>query len=482
MLEETEQPFELTSERAIYQEYESQRRLRLITSAAPLLCMLAAFFAISMLVYALLTRSAETSALVIEAIIEAFTATGLGVATYYSQQARTQLASHIIIITLTVSIFAVVTSWNLLVGIDPFGITTMSFLGLGIATVGLLSGQRGALLTTIVSNITVIVLFAIKLPHAAPPFIAQATLYIPLLVFVQWAFAGLIIAILGNFQQTFRDISQVYAQIKQIDEIKDQFITSVNHELRNPIMAMSGYIEVLRLRQRQMDADRRAEILDQAGGVGERISGLLESILDARRLDQSADDFTPNAVNIRTLVEASALLVNPNEGNMAGRDLQVHAAPDLLVWGDEVRLQQVLTNLFSNACKYSAKGTRIEVTAQVIVDADPSLHNGMRNGASAHQAVEITLRDHGFGIPPAQIPLLFRRFVRLPRDLASTTIGNGLGLHLCKVFIEAMHGRIWVTSTGIDGEGSTFHIVLPLPPTEFTLAASNPGIVAQALH
>ncbi len=78
--------------------------------------------------------------------------------------------------------------------------------------------------------------------------------------------------------------------------------------------------------------------------------------------------------------------------------------------------------------------------------------------------IDIIIRDHGFGIPPEQAPLLFQRFVRLPRDLASTVIGNGLGLYLCRELTEAMGGRIWVESTGVAGEGSTFILRLPLPP------------------
>ena len=74
---------------------------------------------------------------------------------------------------------------------------------------------------------------------------------------------------------------------------------------------------------------------------------------------------------------------------------------------------------------------------------------------------EIVVRDYGRGIPPEQAPLLFNRFARLPRDLASSISGNGLGLYLCRLYVEAMGGLIWVRSSGIAGDGSAFHLLLP---------------------
>ena len=84
--------------------------------------------------------------------------------------------------------------------------------------------------------------------------------------------------------------------------------------------------------------------------------------------------------------------------------------------------------------------------------------------------VEIRVRDYGLGIPLEQNPLLFKRFVRLPRDLASNVVGNGLGLHLCRTLAEAMGGTIWVESTGVEGEGSTFIVRLPAQPVVATPA------------
>jgi signal transduction histidine kinase len=74
--------------------------------------------------------------------------------------------------------------------------------------------------------------------------------------------------------------------------------------------------------------------------------------------------------------------------------------------------------------------------------------------------VEIAVRDYGLGVPPDQIPLLFNRFVRLPRDLASKVRGNGLGLYLCRTMAQAMDGAIWLESSGIEGEGTTIYLRL----------------------
>jgi signal transduction histidine kinase len=269
------------------------------------------------------------------------------------------------------------------------------------------------------------------------------------------------------------ELQQREARAMQLDALKDQFIVSVNHELRTPIMTMQGYIELLGELQNEVDATERTKMVDRARAANEVLVHLVQSILDTRRIDTEADAFVPEPVLLRSALYAAAKLTDPNQGDSPPRQLYIEVPENITVMGEPDRLQQVLTNLLSNAVKYSAPGTPVRVVSHVDDGVGESSVRGRSSAQTDVRAsVELTVQDFGLGIPPDQIPLLFRRFVRLPRDLASRTLGTGLGLYLCRVYVEAMGGTIWVDSTGIEGEGSTFHVRLPLAPHGATVEFS----------
>lgn len=283
----------------------------------------------------------------------------------------------------------------------------------------------------------------------------------------QWVLAVIVYVAARGYRRILQLISDVrvqYERAKQLDELKDQFITTVNHELRNPVMLMQGYIDLLRLKGEELTPERRAELVRRASTAGDSLATLVQSILSTRRIDQSARDFQPEVVPVLDAVAIAASLVDPEDGKQVERALHIHVPPGLAIWGEAVRLQQILTNLLSNAIKYSSPGTPVEISTRVISETSSPSRYWHRGKGSEQPMVDIIIRDRGFGIPPHQAPLLFQRFVRLPRDLASTVVGNGLGLYLCRELTDAMGGRIWVESTGVDGEGSTFFVRLPLPP------------------
>jgi signal transduction histidine kinase len=347
--------------------------------------------------------------------------------------------------------------------LSPYDLADLPFFLL-IAIVALIGAPWMILATTGFTCATVIGLTVYNVSlHGDPQGLLGLALADVLLK--QIALGAILFAISLTYGRVMRDINDVriqYARAKQLDDLKDQFISSVNHELRNPIMALYNYVDILDQRGEQMPVPRRQQAVRAAKQVGDRVLTLVRSILDTRRLDQNAAEFTPEAVSLHAALDAAIDLLDPREGDGAERELHVRFDPEIAVWGEPIRVQQILTNLLSNALKYSPPGSPVEVSARHS-SVQPK-GRGMRG--KTVPMVEIAVRDYGLGVPPDQVPLLFQRFVRLQRDLLSSVIGNGLGLYLCRVLAEAMGGSIRVESSGIPNEGSTFIVQLPAPPAQ----------------
>jgi signal transduction histidine kinase len=454
-------PFVVRAERQIYAEYDRDRRLRISRIIAPgFVIILTLLIVASQIVPQ--QFAGTRSNLGIIALCDAFFLLGAAAAA----RKRVNLATgSILLAALLIMALSVLVNQPFILS-DLFTVPAVVIIGLSA-----LIGRPWMILGTTALT-TAFVLFLSGSPSLAHD-LADRNNVNSLGAFIVelWLLALVLYSAARGYRTVLRQISDVrvqYERARQLDELKDQFITSVNHELRNPVMLLQGYVELLRLKGNTLSAERRDDLIQRASRAGESLAHLVQSILDIRRVDQQAKDFAPEAVPVAEMVVAAASLVDPGEGKGVERELHVRVPHELSIWGEKVRLQQILTNLLSNAIKYSASGTPVEVNGRVVSEALPrsSAWRLQRRNSGAARAgrhmVEIEVRDHGLGIPPDQAPLLFQRFVRLPRDLASTTVGNGLGLYLCRELTGAMGGRIWVESSGVEGEGSTFYVRLPL--------------------
>ena len=451
-------PFVLRAEREIYAEYDRDRRLRISRVIAPIfVTILTAVSLASLIMPQQLpgTRSNLGAVLPCDALFL------LGAIAAWRRWVNIATASILAAALLLMALSVIVNQPFILS--DLFTVPAVVIIGLS-ALIGL---PWMILATTACTTGFVLVLSgspSLAADLADPNNVNSVGAFLV----EQWVLALIVFAAARGYRRILRLISDVrvqYERAKQLDDLKDQFITTVNHELRNPVMLMQGYIELLRIKGDELPPERRAELMRRAGESGDNLAELVKSILSTRRIDQSARNFTPEAVPVFDAVATAASMVDPRDGRGAERELRVQVSPDLTIWGEPVRLQQILVNLLSNAIKYSPPGTSIEVSARLITET-PSASGLWKRGARGERPmVDIVIRDHGFGVPPDQAPLLFQRFVRLPRDLASNTMGNGLGLYLCRELTEAMGGRIWVESTGVEGEGSAFYVRLPPPPS-----------------
>ncbi len=367
--------------------------------------------------------------------------------------------------------FAIVWGFSLS-GYDFVMAAEMAPLCIPIVVAGVL-GDAWVLVATVALMDVVAIVLGLGTPVVHPRFEqdmsisalanAQRTLVLGIGLVAQWGIGASVFVASRTYTRIMRNLGDTRVElerVKTLDDLKDQFIASINHELRNPVMAIQGFLELLDMAEERATQAQRRDLLHRTIDSGDNLAALLDSILDLRRMDRDAGDFDPEVVNVREALGVSVTMIDPRETGGAGRDLRVMVPPDLLVWGEHVRMQQIFINLISNAIKYSSQGSPVEIAARVVTEGGGKRG---REVTPARSMVEISVRDYGLGIPPGQKDLLFQRFVRLPRDLASTVIGNGLGLHLCKALAEAMGGRIWVESEGVEGRGSAFFVRLPMP-------------------
>lgn len=254
-------------------------------------------------------------------------------------------------------------------------------------------------------------------------------------------FATQCVAALENVRITLA-LRAAYERQKELDRLKDEFITTTSHELRTPLTAVEGYLELLATYHSTMEASMLDNFLAKASRGCEELALMVGNITDASRVQVDVKAMSLNVISLNESVQHVLEIIEAG-ARREQRTIQAAIPADLFVIADKMRLRQILLNLLSNALKYSPAGSDIEI----VVDMD-------------EEQVTVCVHDHGSGVPLAEQERLFERFVRLERDMNSPTRGAGLGLYISKQLVEAMGGRIWIESTGIPDEGSTFIFTL----------------------
>ena len=229
-------------------------------------------------------------------------------------------------------------------------------------------------------------------------------------------------------------------------DAKDVFLADVIHELKTPLAAAKAQAQLAlhQLGDRRTDATT-ARSLRLISRQIDRLNRLVGDLLEASRLEAGAVELQTSQFDLSALLEEMRNRMQPLGDR---HPIRINAPEKLSLIADKDRIEQVLANLLSNAIRYSPEGGPIEVDAETTGDG-----------------VHIRVRDRGLGIPREHQQLVFERFGRAH---GSAFGGLGLGLAISKGIVERHGGRIWVESTGRPGEGSVFHVQLPLatPPAQ----------------
>jgi signal transduction histidine kinase/ActR/RegA family two-component response regulator len=228
----------------------------------------------------------------------------------------------------------------------------------------------------------------------------------------------------------------------QADRRKDEFLATLAHELRNPLAPIRTGLDILRIRSGDADATRRAtDIMERQL---RQMVRLVDDLLDVSRINTGKFAIKIGRVELKAVVNDALEVVRPYI-ELHGHELVIDL-PDRPVFlnGDATRLAQILSNLLNNAAKYTNRGGRVSLSAQV-----------------EDKTLVIKVADNGIGIDPAMLNSVFEMFVQVDSSLERTNAGLGVGLSLARRLVELHNGTIVAHSEGV-GKGAEFEVRLPI--------------------
>ncbi|HVE13534.1 MAG TPA: HAMP domain-containing sensor histidine kinase, partial [Elusimicrobiota bacterium] len=233
-------------------------------------------------------------------------------------------------------------------------------------------------------------------------------------------------------------------RLAELDELKDGFLAQITHDLRNPLAAAMGRIELLLKGYQGSLTDEQKESLAMAMTSAVFLNELITNILDLTKLEAGKMELHPQLLDLSACAASvtGMLQVKADEYGVA---LDVSGIPaGALVWADEQGLRRVLTNLVSNALKFTPKGGGVRLRWSRLPDGRD----------------RVSVEDTGIGIPKAKLDTLFKKFSQVEETKkAARSPGTGLGLAICKQLVEGHGGTV-----GVESEyrrGTTFYFELP---------------------
>jgi signal transduction histidine kinase len=237
-------------------------------------------------------------------------------------------------------------------------------------------------------------------------------------------------------------LREANTQLKELDKLKDEFISVASHELRTPLTSLRGYLWMSIKESKNLPLKVK-NYLDRAFHSSEQVINLTNDILDVSKIEGNKFELIPSEFNLTDLIiEVKDEFANKAKEKHLSLEYIDHQSH--FVRADESKIRRVLVNLIGNAIKFTPEKGRIHIYVQ-------------EDG----QMVVVSVKDTGIGISENNIPKMFKKFGQIDRTLSTSNQepGTGLGLYICKNIIELSQGKIWVNSEL--NKGSTFSFTLP---------------------
>ncbi len=237
----------------------------------------------------------------------------------------------------------------------------------------------------------------------------------------------------------------------KLNQAHIDFVSTVSHELRTPLTSIKGFSDTLLTAGDRLDKEQQKRFITIIKTQIDRLTRLVEDLLTVSRLEAKKDNSIYKAIDLNDFIDIIIQAISPKAQE---HDIYKSIIPNLPpVWADSDKLEQILTNLIDNAIKYSAKQTKVTISANYEPE-NPDY-------------IQIQIIDQGVGIKKEHLPKIFTKFSRLDSPLTRQVDGTGLGLYITKSLVESMNGIINVES---DGNGSTFIVKLPVATPELQIS------------
>jgi len=244
--------------------------------------------------------------------------------------------------------------------------------------------------------------------------------------------------VLMGFTKIMRDITDE----KEFGERRDEFIGTATHEIQTPITTMKLFADIVKNKTKKIN---NASLNDSVLGLNDQIDRLIaltNYLLDVSKIQAGKLLLVKNSFDISKLIQ---LLILTMKSTSTKHKLSKSSNVKKKVYGDEERISQVITNLISNAIKYSPKGGKVIITAK-----------------QKKHSIIVSVQDFGLGISKDEQHKIFTRFFRADIARKTNITGIGLGLYIARKIVNAHHGEMGMTS--VKGKGSTFYFTLPTKP------------------
>ena len=252
-----------------------------------------------------------------------------------------------------------------------------------------------------------------------------------------------------------QDLLRNHEKLMENEETRKKMLSNVSHDLRTPITAIRGYVELMLNAKEPLSKEQEIQYLNNIHTRSTQMEQLISDLVQLTRLESENDKLDIMPISIKDMVRDLFNLYHAEcEGTSKTITFQAPEDDDLLIDGDAKKLLRVFENIIVNAMKYTREDGKIQIICHRY--DDPAMLDG--------NAVEVIVKDNGVGIPENEVPYVFDRFYRAENSGINRT-GSGLGLSIVKSVMDKHGGKIWVESE--EGKGSEFHIVFRA--SEFTM-------------